>query len=123
MVANVGITHPDYVMVEKDNEQQDNSNQDTKEEDVSVIRSSNENLTEGIQEKTSSYTQVHEETKPVILKERSNLDEDERSLGRSDVVRFVESKRKEQSASVELLQPIIQALAVLSNVRYCVLTD
>lgn len=133
MVANIGVTHPNYAMVTGDSNSLKHRARAGGEspdpgEDVPVVSSANEEVREGTEgeedgleggegvDGVHQHAQVGEKGKTASKGEGKGEEEGHRRNG--EHLRTPEGTSLHQSAE-ELLQPAIQALAVLSNVSLC----
>lgn len=115
MVVNIGVTHPDYVMVKNVSEFQDQDQDETPEGGGGSTNEENPvQDTEGSSDVSGHSADVAKEgVNDVRAKGSGEMAEEEK--GDDDGAQAHE-KKVERSTSEELLQPTIQALAVLSNV-------
>ena len=127
MVANVGVTHPEYVMVVSDStgsgsgedKALENSTDEVTKEDTPVTTSTNkegDNGEPGAGEEVNVEQSLDEsggKTEGEVVE-----GEDEKKEGQANSVgkRGMDQNVVTSSVSEELLQPTLQALAVLSNV-------
>lgn len=133
MVANIGISQPDYILIKSDPPNLSNEDSLPEEEDVALrggatSKEDSGSANEGSanEKGSASETQVRP-AESARQDERATAgegtragEEGEEGRGRnSEVVKV----HVQKSASEELLQPTIQALAVLSNVSALKLQD
>lgn len=134
MVANIGITHPDYILIKKTNDLASPGRQEGEEgqgrtEDLIRVGSASDADSAPVAINEDSSLEVPVEsgdvvtTQPVVGVETSSRDggtegegPGEEGRGRSGDAVKVNEKLEERSAAEDLLQPTMQALAVLSNV-------
>ncbi len=111
MVADVSITPPDRAVTGESNNPDSGSKGEETEEDLVVITSDNGHTVEEIKLAKNSV----DSQESVVVGGGVKGDDEEMSEESKPLV--VEGSEDEKSASVEVIQPIMQALAVLSNVR------
>ena len=130
MVANIGITHPDYVLI-SDSDSHDTDGE--KEDEVPIHHSIKGNSVDCDGKESVAQAQRYTDTAEgghkqvnatnMRLRERSKITEggdkiteQDRARGSGDKTRSFDDKRESSNSTAELLQPTLQALAVLSNV-------
>ena len=135
MVANVGITHPDYVLVDSSEAQGgtlgtalgvDSDRRSVAETDSAVSKSASDSRvpsqTRLSKEALSAASTTVDRSSSGFIeswagaRRKGSVEESDGSGSDRGVAKWTKMKRK-VPVSVELLQPALQALTVLSNVR------
>ena len=127
MVANVGVTHPDYIMVSRTNEDRQHDQAPARREgeeqpsaspgeEAPVVSGDSDEVPAPASDVSSTAPSVTQEGERGEGERREGVKSEERRKAGYGGVVHTDGEKGERSSSEELLQPTLQALAVLSNV-------